>query len=188
MPRKSTIKLLPSPIRDLINQLLADGVTTLDQILEKLREIGVENVKRSTLGRYAFDMNKIGERMRRSRDVANALVDKLGEGPENRAAQLNLELMHSVVFDLLAGGEDGAGVTFDAEQAMFISRALKDLSSAQKTQAEFVLKIRQETAKALKAEAVKEVDSIAAQQGLTAATVNAIKAKILGVKLPPPNA
>jgi len=183
MSRKSTIKLLPSPLRDLINDLLQKEVT-LDEIMAKLRELGVEGVSRSSLGRYAFDLNKIGERMRRSRDVAEALTQKLGEAPESQTAQLNLELMHSVIFDLVAGGENGEGTQLDAKDAMFLAGALKSLSGARKDEADFVFRIRQEAAKAMAAEAARQVDSVGAQQGLTAETVNAIKAKILGVKLP----
>jgi len=140
MPSKSKIKLLPSPLRDLINDLLQKDVR-LDDIMAKLRELGV-------------------------------------------TAQLNLELMHSVIFDLVAGGENGEGVQIDAKEASFLAGALKDLAGARKTEADFVFRIRQETAKAVTAAAAKEVDAVGAQQGLTAQTVNAIKARILGVKVP----
>ncbi len=179
----SSIKLLGKELRELIADLHEQGVT-LDQILGKLRELGIGHVSRSALGRYTVDLDKVGDRLRRSRDVADALVKRLGDGPESRTAQLNLELMHSVIFDLTAGGESGEGVEFDPEQAMFLARALKDLSAAQKTQAEFVLKIRREVASQVKTEAASAVDSAVKGQGLSAETVAAIKSKILGVKVP----
>jgi hypothetical protein len=172
----SSIKLLSKELRTLIADLHEQGIT-LDQILEKLRELGVAHVSRSALGRYTIDLDKVGDRLRRSREVADVLMKRLGDGPESRTAQLNLELMHSVIFDLTAGGEDGEGIKLDPEQAMFLGRALKDLATAQKTQAEFILKVRAETAK----EAAATVEKVAKAKGLTAETVAAIRSEILGL-------
>jgi hypothetical protein len=183
MGRVSSVKLLTKELRELISDL-HDGGVTLDQILAKLRELGVDSISRSALARYTVDIDKVGERLRRSRDMAEVLVKGLGKAPESQTAQLNLELMHSALFDLLAGGEDGEGLQLDPKEAAFLAGALKDLAGAQKTQADFVFKVRQETAKAVKTEVATAVDSIARQQGLTAETVMAIKAKILGVKVP----
>ena len=183
MARVSSIKLLGKELRELIADLHEQGVT-LDQILDKLRELGVAHVSRSSLGRYTVDLDRVGDRLRRSREVSEVLIKRLGEGPESKTAQLNLELMQSVIFDLTAGGENGEGVQFDAETAMFAARALKDLASARKTEAEFILKIRGETEKRTKAAAVGAIEATAKQAGLSAETVLAIKANILGVKVP----
>lgn len=185
MPGKSKIKLLPSPLRDLINDLLQKGVT-LDAIMAKLREAGVEDISRSSLGRYAIDVNKVGEKMRRARDISEALIDRLGAAPESRTAQLNLELMHSAIFELMAATEEGMPI--DPKSLAFIAGSLKDLASARKTEADFVFRIRQEAAKSMAAEAAKQVDAVGLELGVGADTINSIKARILGVKLPPARA
>jgi hypothetical protein len=176
MGRVSSVKLLTKELRELISDLHDSGVT-LDQILAKLRELGVESISRSALARYTIDIDKVGERMRRSRDMAEVLTKGLGKAPESQTAQLNLELMHSALFDLLAGGEDGAGLQLDAKQAMFLAGALKSLASAQKTQADFVFRLRQEIQK----DAAASVEKVGKAKGLTAETVAAIRAEILGI-------
>src|SRR3546814_10471416 len=84
--------------------------------------------------------------------------------------------MHSIVMETItAAGEDEEGnalpVTFDPEQVMFLGRALKDLASAQKTDAERTLKEREAMAK----EAAKAVDKVVAANpgGFTRETVDA---------------
>src|SRR3546814_13717692 len=92
--------------------------------------------------------------------------------------------MHSIVMETItAAGEDEEGnalpVTFDPEQVMFLGRALKDLASAQKTDAERTLKEREAMAK----EAAKAVDKVVAANtgGFTRETVDAIKIAIPGL-------
>jgi hypothetical protein len=176
MGRLSTIKQLEPAVREQIASLRDRGVT-IDQILAKLHELGEDHVSRSSLGRYIKEIEHVGERIRRSREIADALVRRLGEAPENRQAQLNIELMHTIIMDLVVGGEDGDAVTLDPEQAMFIGRALKDLASARKTDSEFILKIRQEAAK----QASEAVDRVAKTRGLTADTVAVLKTEFLGI-------
>ena len=89
MGRPSSIDQLPEEIRAEIGRLRGMG-WTIDQILEKLRELLDSAPSRSALGRHIAGMDKLGERMRRSRQVAEALVRELGDAPESRAARLNI--------------------------------------------------------------------------------------------------
>jgi len=185
MARVSSVKRLPPKLQALIVELHEQGVS-FDEITAKVRELGGE-VSRSAVHRYAQTMEKVGERLRRSRDVADALVKRLGDAPESRTAQLNVELMHSVIFDLVAGGEDGAPVAFEPGDAMFLAKALESLTRAQKTAAETVFKVRQEAAKEIAAkakEAAERAGAEAKRMGMTADQADWIRAQILGVKLP----
>ncbi len=175
MTRPSTIRKLDPEVREEIARLRDQGVT-LDTILAKLHELGAE-VSRSALGRYVKEIEDVGERIRRSREIADALVRRLGEAPESRQARLNIELMHSVILDLVMGAQDGGAVALDPEQAMFLARSMKDLASAQKSDAEYALKIRQEAAK----QAAAAVDRVAKTKGLGADTVAALKQEFLGI-------
>lgn len=179
MSRPSTIDQLPPECRELIGRLREQGCT-LDTILTKLEELDAD-VSRSALGRHVQKIDKIGERMRQSRAVADALVQRFGDAPESRVARLNIELMHGVIMRLVTAegvdDEDGEGVTLDAKEAMFVAGALKDLASAAKSDADLIVKLRQEVAK----EAAKAVDAEGKAAGLTAETIDAIKARILGV-------
>lgn len=180
MPRKSTIERLPAEVRELIGKL-RDGGRTIDEILAKLRELDVD-VARSTLGRHVKNLDKIAERVRRSRDVADALVRRIGEAGENKQLRLNVELMHSIIMELFSGGEDGQPIALDAEGAMFLARSLRDLALAAKTDTEHALKIRETAARETKAAAAKAVESAGRAAGLSAETIETIRAGVLGIK------
>ena len=146
----SSVDRLPEEVREEIGRLRVQG-RTIDEIMAHLRQLDVE-ISRSALGRHVKGMAAMKERLQRSRDMALALVDRFGTEPDNRVARLNLELMHSVVMQTITAtevDEDGElqPVTFDPENAMFLARALKELSSAEKTNTDRALAVQRETAK-----------------------------------------
>ena len=179
-PRRSpsSIDKLPPEIRELIGRLRENGAT-IDQIKAKLDELDAD-VSRSALGRHIKGLAEVGEQLRRSREIATALVSRFGEEPDNRVGRLNIELMHGIVMDMLtgmeAGGEAGV-VAFDAEETMFLARSLQSLASAQKIDTDRLLKVRVEVAK----EAAKAVETVGKAKGLTKETMDAIKHAVLGI-------
>jgi len=183
--RPSTIDKLPRELRELIGRQREDG-HSIDQIRDKLLELDAD-VSRSALGRHVKTLAEVGERMRRSRVMAEALTAKFGDEPDHSVSRLNFELMHGMVFEMLmaAGGseddgeegEDGKPVVLDAKQVRAMAGALKDLEIAQRSATERTLKLRTEFAK----EAAAKVDSVGKARGLTAETVEALKHAVLGV-------
>lgn len=188
MKRPSSIDRLPKEVREAIGRL-REGGCTIDEILAELAKFEAR-VSRSALGRHVQKLDEIGERMRRSRDMAEALTAKFGEDPDNRVARLNLELLHNVVFQTLttaadAGDEgptedngDGEPLVLSPKDAKLLSETLRNLATAQKSDADRTIVMRREMAK----EAAAKVDQVAAKQGgLTKDTVEQIKAAILGI-------
>lgn len=183
MPRQSTIRRLPPEIRELIGQLLDQG-RTLDEVLAKLRELGAE-VSRSALGRYSKSLDQVGERLRRSRAVAEALVSKLGQAPESKLTRLNVELMHNVIMDLVMSvaeaqdaepGEDGEApkVALDPMGAMLLAKSLDHLARASKADAELIGKIKEQARKEAEAKlelSVSEAGKAATREKLSPAEV-----------------
>lgn len=151
----SSIDRLPVELRELIGRLREHGAT-IDEIMAKLDELNAD-VSRSALGRHIKGLAEIGAQMRRSREIATALVGQFGEESDNRVARVNIEMMHGVVMRLLTGedenGELGA-VTLDAEEVLQLSRSLQSLAGADKTNAERTLKLKAEFQK----EAIKKLD------------------------------
>ncbi|TWB58693.1 phage protein Gp27 family protein [Nitrospirillum viridazoti] len=191
MARASKVDRLPAEIREAISSLREQGLS-IDDILQHLQQLGIRAdamPSRSGLHRHVQGLDALAERLQRSRAVAEALVRKLGDAPESRQARLNIELMHSVVTDLmLAAGEattedGGQAVAFDPQQVMFLAKSLDHLAHAQKTDADMTLRIRAEVETKTKAAAVKAAEAVAKQRGLTADTVQAIKAQILNVRV-----
>ncbi|MBR0681927.1 DUF3486 family protein [Roseomonas eburnea] len=188
MARPSSIDRLPAEIREAIGRLRDHG-KTLDEILDHLRGLEIE-VSRSALGRHVQAMEKVGERLRRSRAVSEALVRQLGDAPESKTARLNIEMMHSFVFDFLASAEEGEGDTGVAAQALMrnplalklFSESVERLTKASRHNADFVEQVEKRAATRAKTEAAKAMDAVAKEKGLSADTLAAIKAGIFGVK------
>ena len=117
-----------------------------------------------------------------SRDMATALATRFGDEPDNRLANLNLELMHDIILKLVtatSANEDGDAVpvVFDPKDASNLARALKDLATAQKTDADRTIKMQEQ----VKAQAVTAVEKVGKAKGLSAQTVADIRAAVLGI-------
>jgi hypothetical protein len=191
MTRPSTIDQLPDSIRSEIGRLRTQGVT-IDGILAHLRQLhGATSVSRSALGRHIKGLDAMTERMRRSRVVAEALVHELGDAPESRAAQLNIELLHSAVMDLFMKAADGdetvdadglAALAGQPEGVMMLAKALDHLGRASRSNVEVIQKAEERAATKARTEAAKAVEAVGKAKGLTADTLAAIKAGIFGVK------
>lgn len=166
---------MPAAVRELIGKLRTQSGCTIDEILAKLIELDIE-VSRSALGRHTQQLDAIGEQIKRSRWVGEALIDKLGEAPESRQARVNIELMQSLIMDLLAG-EGGEPVKLTPQSAMLLSDALAKLARAHKSDVDRELQLR----KAVAGEAADKVEEAAKAAGLSAETVRQFRGAILGV-------
>jgi hypothetical protein len=187
MARPSTIARLPGEIREAIGRLRDQG-RTLDEILKHLQGMEV-TVSRSALGRHVQQMDKVGERLRRSRAISEALVRQLGDAPESQTARLNIEMMHSFLFDFLASAEEGAeegseaalAHVRDPKSVALMAEAVQRLTTASRQNVEFVARVEDRAAQKAKAGAARAAEAVAREKGLSADTVRAIKASILGV-------
>ena len=177
--RPSSVDKLDKEVRELIGQLRIDHGWTIDEILAKLKELGQGQVSRSALGRHVKSLEEIGAQLRHSREVASALVQQIGDAPEDRVADLNIELMHTMILRLVTATNDagdGQPIVLDPEQVMFLSRSLQGLAGARKTNADMVLKLRQEATR----EAARKAVDAAKTRGLSGDTVEFIRKAVLG--------
>lgn len=183
--RPSSIDRLDPQIKAMIGELRIEHGWTIDEIRAKLLELG-QPVSRSALGRHTKSLEEIGRELRHSREVAQALVQQLGDAPEDKTAQLNIELTHAMVLRMLTVSEDGAPVSFSPEEAMFISRTLSGLASARKSDAEWKAKTEHAAYERGKRAAEREVlEKVAAKvgtagSGISAETVEFIRKAVLG--------
>ncbi len=177
--RPSSIDRLDPEVKDLIAKLRIDFGWSLDEILAKLRELGQGDISRSALGRHTKSLEEIGAQLRHSREVATALVAQVGEERNDRVADLNIELMHAMMMRLITATNDegdGQPIVLDPENVMFLSRSLQSLASARKTNADMVLKVREEARK----EAAKKAVDAAKSRGISSDTVEVIRRAVLG--------
>lgn len=189
MARPSSIDKLPDEVRNLISTLRGKG-WTIDQIREHLSTLLDQAPSRSALGRHILGLDKLGERIRRSRDVASALVKQLGDAPESTAARVNIELIHTAVLDLFMKAGDGeevdkagaAALAGDPQGVMMLAKALDHLAKASKSNEDFIAAAERRAADKARTEAASSAEAVAKERGLSADTIAAIKAGIFGVK------
>lgn len=185
----SSIDRLDPEIRRLITDLRIERGWTIDQIRERLMELG-QPVSRSALGRHVRALPDIAREMRESREMAEALAREVGNAPEDKLAELNIELMHGVMLKLLtsaraAGDGDGAtedgSLTFSPAEVMQMARATKDLAQSRKLDVERVEKLEKRAEERGRMQAMEKVEEVARNRGgLSADTVMAIRQAVLG--------
>lgn len=179
--RPSSIDRLDPEIRDLIGKLRIDKGWTIDEIRDHLEKLLEQSLlpSRSAVGRHVKKLEEIGAQLRHSREVAEALVAKVGDKPDDKVADLNIELAHTMMLQLLTRTDDegdGKPIILGPEEQMFVARSLQALAGAKKTNAEMVLKVR----KAAQEEAAKAAAGAARAKGLGADTVDFIRKAVLG--------
>lgn len=193
MPPKSSIKSLPKKLLDEVQRLLVEE-WSLDDLVAYLREAGHER-SRSALGRYKRDLGKVAERMRRSREMAGALVREMGpQAAEGKTGRLLVEILQSIVFNHLIKlgdaeeGEDGGGGP-NAMDLMLLAKSIGEMTRALKVDADREAQLKKQWL----AEQKQKLDQIEkeAQDGMpegTAvfdpATLNRVR-EILGVRALP---
>jgi hypothetical protein len=95
--------------------------------------------------------------------------------------RLLIQLLTSVATRIVMPIAAGDEVTTDAKELHFLARALKDITSASKTDVDREAKIREEAAKQTKREAAAAVESEGRASGASAETIDRIKRRILGI-------
>lgn len=178
MARKSSIAQLDPRLRSAVDGLIREGRYTLDDIIAHLATLngGEAPVSRSALGRYAQRAEEQMRRYREAQEVAKVWVEKFESEPDGDVARLLPEMLRSVAFQTL-GSLGDREESADAQEVMFLAKAMKDLASADKLTTERILQIRQEVAKKAASEAVKQAKA----SGLSDEAADLIRQKILGV-------
>ena len=78
MPRTSKVRRLPPELREQLHAML-DAGHTLEEITAHLKALGAD-VSRSGLGRYKQQVDKVAARLRESRAMAEAVMERMGQG------------------------------------------------------------------------------------------------------------
>jgi len=193
MGRASSISKLPAEIREQIARLREQH--SLDEILAHLRGMGgpAAEVSRSALGRHVKTLEQATAQLRRSRMLAESIGRTLGDASESQVASLNVQMLHSFINDfLMTAAEDDSeegspaamakAMLANPKGAALLAEAVERLTKASRHNADFLAQVeKRATDKATKAAAATAAE-IGRQQGVSAETMSAIRAGILGVK------
>lgn len=179
----STIDRLPDRLKDLLGQLMREG-RTITEIHDHLRQLGAD-VSRSAVGRHVKSMAEVGDELRRAGSMAKYIVDEFGAETDERVGRANIAILQGALLELMTerpvDEETGQPVRLGPDEAKAISLTLQRLISSQRMDADRQLKLRAEAKREAAQEAAAAVDKAGRAQGVSKATIDAIKAEILGV-------
>jgi hypothetical protein len=177
MGQKSSIAKLPPDLREVVEQLIAAGSATIEQIVEHVRALG-GTVSKSAVGRFKQKADAQLARFREANEVAGAWTKAFAADPESDVGRVLQQMLSTIAFRSLTDVE-----TMDPRDLMFLGKALKDLAGAQKLSTEMIDKAlakRQAQLEAQAAAAKTEIETVAKNAGISDTTVEMIYAALKG--------
>ncbi|TYG34176.1 DUF3486 family protein [Lonepinella koalarum] len=159
--RASKVDLLPPDIKTRLAMMLRDKMFSQAEILEEIndliRDCGLPDdmrLSKTGLNRYASRMEKMGARIRQSREIAEVWTKQFGEMPQSDIGKTLMELVKQIAFDTsMYLGDQQNGVS--AKDLSLLSAAVQRLEQAESLSFKREQAIRQETIKRA-AEAVEQ--------------------------------
>ncbi|HDQ5867534.1 TPA: DUF3486 family protein, partial [Shigella flexneri] len=104
--RLSKVDLLPDSIREQLHQMLREKRHTQEEIREAINALidehnlpGGMQLSRTGLNRYASRMEKVGAKIRASREMAEVWAAKLGSAPTLDVGRLLMEFVKTLAFE-----------------------------------------------------------------------------------------
>lgn len=185
-PTPSTIDKLPQAARDALNAWLRDPALTQNEATDRvnalLAEIGVDyRISKSAVNRYSQRMEKIGAKLRQSREVANMWVSNLGSQPQGQLGKLINEMIRTMCFETGAALAE-SGDPVPPKVLKELALAVQRLESAANMNEERERKIRAAERQRVIEEAASRVDDVGKHGGMTRESIDTIKREILGIR------
>ena len=106
MPLRSSINRLPAEVREALDTWLRDPAITQAEAARRVNALlddlglGDLRVRLGAVGRYHRRMRKGGERLRDSRQLAEAWIARLDSEPAGRVGRLVIDKLWALAFDL----------------------------------------------------------------------------------------
>lgn len=181
--RKSKVDLLPKDIRDTLNAFIRSGDMQQKDILEAINQMIDEaglgddaKLSRSGFNRHAQKVEAIATKIRESREVAEVIVSKLGDGPESKLGELLQETIRHLAFNVsmkMVKGEEAIDTKVLNQLALLSNRVEQAAMTSMKRE--------KEIRKAFAEEMADKTEQVAKKAGLTSETVKMLKAELLGI-------
>lgn len=181
--RLSKVDLLPESIREQLHQMLREKRHTQEEIREAINALIDEHnlpedmqLSRTGLNRYASRMEKVGAKIRASREMAEVWAAKLGSAPTSDVGKLLMEFVKTLAFE--------TSMSMAEEEKPITPKALGQLALvAQRLEAAAMTshKREKEIRQAFAEEAAAQLEKITKQAGLSAETAADIRRQILGI-------
>ncbi|EFI8887670.1 DUF3486 family protein [Escherichia coli] len=183
--RLSKVDLLPDSIREQLHQMLREKRHTQEEIREAINALIDEHnlpeemqLSRTGLNRYAIRMEKVGGKIRASREMAEVWAAKLGSAPTSDVGKLLMEFVKTLAFETsMSMAEDDKPVA---------PKALGQLALvAQRLEAAAMTSHKREKAirDAFAQEMAEKTEELVRTGGLSGGAADTIKRDILGISV-----
>ncbi|EFA3549710.1 DUF3486 family protein [Escherichia coli] len=183
--RLSKVDLLPDSIREQLHQMLREKRHTQEEIREAINALIDEHnlpeemqLSRTGLNRYAIRMEKVGAKIRASREMAEVWAAKLGSAPTSDVGKLLMEFVKTLAFETsMSMAEDDKPVA---------PKALGQLALvAQRLEAAAMTSHKREKAirDAFAQEMAEKTEELVRTGGLSGGAADTIKREILGISV-----
>ncbi|EHC5050872.1 TPA: DUF3486 family protein [Escherichia coli] len=183
--RLSKVDLLPDNIREQLHQMLREKRHTQEEIREAINALIDEHnlpeemqLSRTGLNRYASRMEKVGAKIRASREMAEVWAAKLGSAPTSDVGKLLMEFVKTLAFETsMSMAEDDKPVA---------PKALGQLALvAQRLEAAAMTSHKREKAirDAFAQEMAEKTEELVRTGGLSGGAADTIKREILGISV-----
>lgn len=161
----SSIDQLPTDIREQFFVMLRDprmtGLAITDRLNELLADGGHDDrVSKSSVYRKRAAMDRIGQRLKESREVAKAWIGELGAAPQGEVGKLLNEMVRNLAFEATMQMADG-DAPIQPKMLRDLAIAIDKLEKATSENVRREEEIRRQERDAAKDEAVKTLESIA---------------------------
>ncbi len=187
MPPPKKVDRLPGEIRDWLRQTLKDaGFSGYEQIAEELNaRLEAEGhelrLARASVQRFGQEYREFVRYQEEAGAWAAEWITDAGLADEADRHGVLFQMLTTLAFKYMKGQMD-EGHEIDPKDLHFIGRMMKDIMASSGIREQLAEKERARIQAAERARAAEAVVSVAASQGMSGATVEAIKAEILGVK------
>ncbi|QUM72195.1 phage protein Gp27 family protein [Sphingopyxis granuli] len=156
--RPSTIDRLDPEIRELIGKLRIDHGWTIDEIRQRLVDMG-QSVSRSALGRHVRSIEDVVTELRETQVYAEALARETGNADQSRMLDLNAQLLQANMFKLMLAAKDGEGLQLGPKDAKDFADALRSIALTRKTDLETIEKAEARGEAKARKEAARKLDA-----------------------------
>ncbi len=181
--RLSKVDLLPDSIREQLHQMLREKRHTQEDIREAINALIDEHnlpeemqLSRTGLNRYASRMEKVGAKIRASREMAEVWAAKLGSAPTSDVGRLLMEFVKTLAFE--------TSMSMAEEDKPVAPKALGQLALvAQRLEAAAMTSHKREKAirDAFAQEMAEKTEELVRTGGLSGGAADTIKRDILGI-------
>lgn len=164
MPRQGKVRRLPESLREQLHSML-DAGHTLDEISAHLKALGAD-VSRTGIWRYKQQVDKVAARLRESRQMAEAIMERMGaEAATGKSGDALIQMLTTLTSDYMIRRLDDPEAEIEISEIRSLARAVRERAQAARATQDYLEKVREESRKAEECKMREAVEQAAGDAG-----------------------